>query len=152
VYDLGADGDGAVVLGEPGGARVRMWNRVASDDGVIQACAEITTSTETESLSAAVHGVTLVVAGEDLTPFLTELVERFAGWDGVRTWRNLDGDIEVGARHVTGGYVDLQWTLRSRSYEWVRPWSASATVRVESGEQMRRLTADMYRFLRPSDQ
>jgi hypothetical protein len=67
----------------------------------------------------------------------------------VRSWRNLDRDVEVGARHVTGGYVDLQWTLRSRPYEWVRPWSASATIRVEAGEQMRRLTADMHRFLHP---
>ena len=152
VYDSEAESDGAVVLGEPGGAQVRLWNHVVSDDEVIQVCAEITVKTETESLSAAVHGVTLSVMGEDLTPFLTELEEQFPGWDGPRTWQNLDGDVEVEARHVTGGYVDLQWTLRSRPYAWVRPWAASATVRVESGEQMRRLTADMYRFLHPSDQ
>jgi hypothetical protein len=150
VYDPDAEGDIAVVLGEPGGPQLRLWNPVVSHDEVIKACADLTVRTETESLRAAVHGVTLGVMGEDLTSFLAELEEHFAGWDGVRTWQNLDRVIEVGARHVTGGYVDLEWTLRSRPYFWVPPWSASATVRVEAGEQMRRLTADMYRFLHPA--
>ncbi len=146
-YDPGTDA--AVTLHEPNGAQVRLWNRVASDDGVIDVCVEIVTSAETNSLKATAHGVTLAVMGEDLTPFLHELAETFTGWEGTRTWRNLDRDIEIGATYASRGYVDLTWTLRSRPYAWGPNWTASVTIRVEAGEQLRTLTADMYRFLHP---
>ncbi|MFI7672273.1 DUF6228 family protein [Actinophytocola sp. NPDC049390] len=145
--DAASDADGVLVLGDADGSRVRLWHRVASDDGVIDACVEIAHTTDTASLRSATHRVTLAVVAEELTPFLNGLAADFAGWAGERTWQNLDGDLEVGARHVTGGYADLRWTLCSRPYGWVRPWSASVTVRVEAGEQMRGLAADMHRFL-----
>lgn len=144
--------DEGLVIGETGGAQVRLWHRVDSDDGmddgVIDVCVEITHTTETVAVRTLAHGVTLVVIEDGPATFLAGLAADFAGWSGERTWRNLDGDIEIGARHVSGGYVDLRWTLRSRPYGWVRPWHASVTVRVEAGEQMRRLAADVHHFLR----
>ena len=134
------------MLGEKGGAQVRLWDRIASDDGMIDVCVELTHTTETMALRTAAHGVTLVITRE-LTSFLDGLVADFAGWPGERTWQNLDGDIEIAAQHVSRGYVDLRWTLRPRPYDWVRPWQASITMRVEAGEELRRLAADVTHFL-----
>jgi hypothetical protein len=81
-HDSSIDDEGAVTLGEPGGAQVRLWNRVASDDEVIKSCVEIVASTETQSLSAAVHAVTLVVVrgGSDAVPDWDRAGFRWLGW------------------------------------------------------------------------
>jgi hypothetical protein len=98
-------------------------------------------------LRAAGHEVILDVRGDTLTPFLDELATDFAGWRGVRTWESLEHDVKIDAVFRSRGHVELTWTMRP----W-RPsggaWQASATTTVEAGEQLRRFSADVYRFLR----
>ncbi len=148
VYDADVDGDNAVTLEEPrGGPRIRLWNRTELEDNVIQVCAEIAVSGATDNLVATAHGVTLAFMGEELTPFFEALAEGFTGWEGVRTWRSLDREVEIGAVFGSGGHVELTCTLRPGSYSLDDLWMASVTVSVEAGEQMRVLAADVRRFL-----
>ncbi|MDX6428607.1 MAG: hypothetical protein QOE54_973 [Streptosporangiaceae bacterium] len=37
--------------------------------------------------------------GDSLDVFLAELAEDFRGWEGLRTWRSLEGDLTLSARH-----------------------------------------------------
>lgn len=87
---------------------------------------------------------------EQLSTFLAHLAEAFTGWENVRTLENLSRDLRIDAEHFSGGYTDLTWTLSSRPSGWPSKWSASVTMRVEAGEQMRSLAAAMYRFLSPA--
>jgi hypothetical protein len=149
-YDADVAGDNAVTLGEPrGGPQIRLWNRTAPEENVIQLCAEVAVAGATDNLVAAVHGVQLAVMGEDLTPFLDALVEGYAGWEGVRTWRSLYREVEIGAVSISGGHVELTCTLRPDWNLAGDMWKASVTVSVEAGEQMRAVAADVYRFLQP---
>jgi hypothetical protein len=114
-YDADVAGDNAVTLGEPrGGPQIRLWNRTAPEENVIQLCAEVAVAGATDNLVAAVHGVQLAVMGEDLTPFLDALVEGYAGWEGVRTWRSLYREVEIGAVSISGGHVELTCTPATR--------------------------------------
>lgn len=150
MYDADVAGDNAVTLGEPrGGPRIRLWNRIVPEENVIKVCAEIAVASATDNLVAAVHGVQLAVMGEDLTPFLDALAEGYAGWEGVRTWRSLYREVEIGAVSISGGHVELTWTLRPDWNVAGDMWKASVTVSVEAGEQMRAVAADVYRFLHP---
>jgi Family of unknown function (DUF6228) len=151
VYDAEAGEDTALSMGEPQGPWVRLWNRLDPwGDGSVEVCAELASGSDNESLTATAHGVRLGVMGETLSGFLGDLAEDFAGWAGVRGWKTLDGDLEVAAEHVSGGYVDLTWTLSASMYSRRPRWTASVVVRAEAGEQMRRLAASMYRLLNPA--
>ena len=151
VYDEGVDGVNAVTLKEPGdGPRIRLWNRTVPEDDVIEMCAEIATADSTDNLVATIHGVTLAVMGEGLTPFLDALVDAFAGWEGARTWRSMYGEVEIGAVFASGGHVELTCTLRPGWYSTAGMWTASVTVTMEAGEQMRAVAADVHRFLHPN--
>jgi hypothetical protein len=146
-YDPDIDGEKALLVGPPH-AGVVLWNRATPHDEVIQVCVRITSNSATGTMTAAVHGVELALAGEGLSTFLAELAENFVGWEGVRTWHSLHHDVEINARHSSVGHVHLSWALRSRDI-LDDPWSASLTVDLEAGEEMRRLAADAHRVLAP---
>ncbi|MFB7288336.1 DUF6228 family protein [Actinacidiphila glaucinigra] len=57
--------------------------------------------------------------GDGLDAFLAELAEDFRGWTGVRTWRSLERDLTLSARH-SGRSVHLTWGMHDRppSEEW----------------------------------
>ncbi|HEX6352844.1 DUF6228 family protein [Actinophytocola sp.] len=154
VFDDSLGEDAALAIGEPRGPQVRLWNRVDPwVDGSMEICVQLALADEAESLAATAHGITVGIADETLSSFFDRLAEDFAGWENVRTWETLSHDLRVDAAHVSGGYADLTWTLASRPDSWrSRQWSASVTVRLEAGEQMRRLAAAVHRFLHPPDQ
>jgi uncharacterized protein DUF6228 len=136
-----------VSLGTPGrGTWVRLWNRADPwDDGSIRACAQI----GAPGLLATVHGVTLaVMGGNDLAPFLDGLAGDFSGWDGTRAWTSMDGDLRIDAAFRSRGYVGLTWAITPWRHEDGN-WTASATVALEAGEQLRRLAAEIHQFLQP---
>ncbi|MFJ9766371.1 DUF6228 family protein [Streptomyces erythrochromogenes] len=84
--------------------------------------------------------------GRGLARFLEQLAADFRGWDGERHWRSDDRDLGVSAAFGPGGYVDLTWTLRPWRHD-AGGWSASVTTRLEAGEQMASLAADVRHFL-----
>ncbi|HJP79784.1 MAG TPA: DUF6228 family protein [Pseudonocardiaceae bacterium] len=126
------------------GTWLRLSNCVdAWGDGSIQVCVEV----GAEGLHAVMHGVTLGIYGDTLTPFFTDLAERFRGWDGKLNWRSLEPGLEIDAVFQSGGHVELSCTVGT----WrLRPisWRATASIPVDAGEQMRLFAAELNEFLR----
>lgn len=84
--------------------------------------------------------VTDSAGGNTLPRFLEGLAADFRGWDGGRTWRALEDQLVVVAKWQSLGHVELRFELRPNTFA---PWSATATVMLEAGEQMRRAAADL---------
>nr|WP_246247485.1 DUF6228 family protein [Cellulomonas septica] len=86
--------------------------------------------------------------GSGLPEFLAGLAADFAGWDGARTWRSLDGDLTVSATFGSGGHVTLTWGLHHADVLGGR-WRAAADTTVEAGAEMVALADAVALFLSP---
>jgi hypothetical protein len=78
----------------------------------------------------------LLLAASELPRFLRGLYEDFRGWAGERTWRSLESELRVIARH--DGHVHLNWEITDRPYDEAR-WTFSIATRHGAGEDVRRL-------------
>jgi len=87
--------------------------------------------------------------GTDLPAFLLDLYDDFRGWDGDRTWRSLEDELRISARH--DGHVHLRWELRHRPYTSDSSWTFSVTTEHGPGEDVRRLADAFHGLLREPD-
>nr|WP_243436611.1 DUF6228 family protein [Streptomyces sp. FH025] len=81
-----------------------------------------------------------------MADFLGRLAADFRGWDGERTWRT--NHLALRAVFRSGGHVALTWRL----IPWTireDAWEACVTTRLEAGEQLSALAADLREFLAP---
>jgi hypothetical protein len=53
----------------------------------------------------------------DLADFFGQLEERWTGWNGLREWESLEGELRIEARHVYG-HVQLRVTVRAHGPGW----------------------------------
>ncbi|MEU9234423.1 DUF6228 family protein [Streptomyces subrutilus] len=122
---------------------VSFRDRHSADDY----CVHYSVQIQAPGLSAHLDdAVAWIGNNRDLAPFLEKLAGDFTGWDGEQCWETDDRDLAVSAVFLSGGYVNLTWTLRP----WRKAaggWSASVTTRLEAGEQMASLAADIRHFL-----
>jgi Family of unknown function (DUF6228) len=85
----------------------------------------------------------------DLVAFFDQMVTDWRGWDGARTWRSLEGDLTIGARHQHG-HVQLRVTLRYPGQGRGRQdWFATADLTLEPGEQLSRTATDLAALVKP---
>lgn len=121
------------------------------DSYCYRAVAELHDDGMTATTNAGIDGGS--VDGELLTTlagFFRALAADWRGWDGVRTWRSLEGELALDACHDGRGHVSLGVTLRAPGLDLDdEAWSARAVFQLEGGEEMTRLAADLTRFLRP---
>lgn len=82
--------------------------------------------------------------GDGLDAFLAELADDFRGWKGARTWRSLERDLTLSARH-SGRRVHLTWGLHDRPPS--EEWHFEAATEHAPGEAMRNLATVMGHFL-----
>jgi hypothetical protein len=74
-----------------------------------------------------------------LVTFLQRLAADFRGWEGVRPWWSLEGELGLEARHDGRGAVSLRVVLR----RLLPPeWEARTFLRVDAGEEMTRLARE----------
>lgn len=125
---IGSSSRGLLLAWAPTGATVDRVNANLVDDGL--------------SASRPVyHGY--ADGFRDLVVFFTELERDWRGWDGVRSWESLEGDLLIAARHEHG-HVVLRVTLRYSVAEWGRAgWSATADLTVDPGEQLSGVVRDL---------
>jgi hypothetical protein len=83
-------------------------------------------------------------SGDDLDAFLSSLAEDFCGWDEVRTWRSLEGDLTLSAEHRSRGYVHLTWGIHGRPPE--ENWHFETTTVHAAGEDMLNLATHFAAF------
>lgn len=99
---------------------------------------------------AASFSVRLGLTSSTLPEFIRSLADDWHGWEGVRQWETLEGELALDARHDGRRAVALGVTLRSRWPADDRPrWSARAVLALEPGEELARLAADVEAFLSP---
>ncbi len=79
-----------------------------------------------------------------LIEFLQGLAETWRGWEGDQTWEGVDHDLRIHASRDRSGHVLLRVSV-DQSY--LQPtWRAEVMVRLDAGEDMKRLARDMEVF------
>ncbi len=87
-----------------------------------------------------------------LTSFVAALATDWRGWQGVRRWQSLEGELELDARHDGRAQVSLGVTLRAPGPDLGDTrWGARAVLVLEAGEELSRLVADLADILGTSD-
>jgi hypothetical protein len=127
-------------VGEPGdGLLVRPQDR--ERDGSVVTVEAIL---QTDGLTAQQVVVHHYATGfGDLLEFFDRLAEDWRGWAGERTFTSLEGDLALTATH--DGHVQLRVTLRQSAIPG--GWTAEAHVRLDPGEQLSRVVADLHQVL-----
>ncbi|WP_446218834.1 DUF6228 family protein [Micromonospora sp. IBHARD004] len=81
---------------------------------------------------------------ESLGWFFQSLADDWRGWEGVREWGSLEGELEIDARHDGRGHVAIGVRLRRARQAYADDaWSARTVLVVEAGEEMTRLATDV---------
>jgi hypothetical protein len=87
----------------------------------------------------------------DLALFFAELAADWRGWEGVRRWKALEGELEVQASH-NGARVLIAVTVRRPDMTFANDaWEACIVLTLEPGEQLDCVARDLASAL-PSDQ
>lgn len=122
------------------GDSIRLWYpHDPYGDGYVHAlCAELGGN----GMTAALHSITVTDNG--LSDFLSDLAEETLR--DSRRWTSDHQELSVEAEPVGRGHVRLTWTLRPRHVA-EGEWSASVRVDVEGGAELKRIGADLDRFL-----
>jgi len=76
---------------------------------------------------------------DDLIDFFAGLEHEWRGWDGAKAFRSLENDLLLEASH--DGHVWLVVQLRPSPID--AGWSATATIRLDPGEQLSQLVANL---------
>jgi hypothetical protein len=127
-----SQGSGSLELRDP----VRSGNEVASF-----------TATLTADGMKASTGV-YVMSGDGIANLFEEMAAEWRGWDGVKTWESLEGDLEVAAEHDRLGQITLRVMLR----RWQSPpeWEARADLTIDAGEQLANTARELRAFFTAS--
>ncbi len=92
----------------------------------------------------AADGGTQTLGGH-LIEFLQRLAEMWSGWEGVQAWIGIDENLRIEASRDRAGHVFLRIAMD----ESLLPprWTAEVTIRLDAGEDMKRLARDVEHFL-----
>jgi hypothetical protein len=70
---------------------------------------------------------------DDLSGFFQDLADHWRGWAGIRSYRSLEGDLCVEAKH-TGSHVDLSIALQDP--EFPHSWLVRGRLTLDAGEEL----------------
>ena len=94
-------------------------------------------------VEAEVDGSTDGFGLRRLPAFVATLAEGWRGWDGVRRWSSLDQRLLLDARHDGRGHVELEVGFQRCGPRGEIRWTAQAFFRIEAGEELTRVAADL---------
>jgi hypothetical protein len=113
-------------------------------DPIVQTVIAELSSSGLRAIRTVVHSYSTGFA--DLAGFFAQLEQDWRGWDDVRSWRSLEGDLGIDARHEYG-HVQLRVTLRAYGPGWGNDgWTASASLTIDPGEQLSQIATDLSRL------
>jgi hypothetical protein len=104
----------------------------------------LTAELHLDGLTASVAVVHNYASGfQDLADFFEQQAQDWRGWEGVRKWESLEGDLGIEARHEHG-HVQLRVTVRKVLPNWGNNgWRATGDLTIDPGEQLTRVAADV---------
>lgn len=109
---------------------------LTAEDGPLRP-KELLTELRAETLSASARVYALEFT--DLAEFFEGMAREWRGWSGSRSWRSLEGDLEITAEHHR--HVRLRVALRGDPYR--SDWRVSATIELEPGEELSAAAAEV---------
>jgi len=119
------------------------------DGRVLKFATELHDDGMTASTVACIDGVAVYPHSTSLPAFVESLAADWRGWNGIRTWESMGGELAIGAQHDGGGHVSLGVTFRAPGHHPDdTAWSARAVFVLEAGEELTRLAADLTHLLR----
>jgi hypothetical protein len=78
-----------------------------------------------------------------LDDFFEQQAQDWRGWEGVREWNSLEGDLRIEARHEYG-HVQLRVTVRKALTDWGNgSWLATGDLTIDPGEQLTCVAAEV---------
>lgn len=120
------------------GRTLRLSNVVRGDDGRIESY-EATLTIEGGSITTAVHEF-----GTWLPRFFREIADAWRGFDGVRSFTSLEGELTIDARHDGHGTVFCEVCLRQ---PWPPEWKLSAQLDFGAGAHLEGLASEIEQLL-----
>lgn len=83
-------------------------------------------------------------SGDGFSEFAAALNQDWRGWDGLRSWASLEGELRLSASNDEFGVV----TVRVELTEQTRPgeWRAAATMSLGAGAELSRFADKIRRF------
>ena len=113
-------------------------------DPIVQTVIAELSSRGLRAIRTVVHSYSTGFA--DLADFFAQLEQNWRGWDDAKSWRSLEGDLDIEARHEFR-HVQLRVTLRAYGPGWGNDgWTASANLTIDPGEQLSQIAADLGRL------
>jgi hypothetical protein len=84
------------------------------------------------------------MGGDGLARLFAEMAAEWRGWEGVKSWESLEGDLGVAAEHDGLGQITIRVGLR----RWEAPpeWEARADLTIDAGEQLTGAASDLRAF------
>lgn len=68
------------------------------------------------------------------------------GWTGIRSWRAVEGDLGIDARHEYRN-VQLRVTVRKYGPGWGNEgWKVTVDLTIDPGEQLSQIAVDLFRL------
>lgn len=113
-------------------------------DPIVQTVTAELSSSGLRAIRTVVHSYRTGFA--DLADFFAQMELDWRGWNGARSWRSLEGDLNIEARYEFR-HVQLRVTLRAYGPGWGNDgWTASANLTIDPGEQLSQIAADLWRL------
>lgn len=81
---------------------------------------------------------------QELAQFFEDLAEHWTGWPGTKTYRSLEGDLQLTASH-TGSHIELGFTLQDP--EFSETWSLRGRLTLDAGEELSRAADELKTLL-----
>jgi len=121
------DGPVEVIVTAENGRTLRLGNVVRSGNGMVDSY-DATLTVPGGSVTTTVHEY-----GAWLPGFLRELSDAWKGFDGVKSFASLEGELTIDARHDGLGTVSCEVTLRQ---PWPPEWSLSVVLDFGAGAHL----------------
>lgn len=80
---------------------------------------------------------------DDLAVFFHDLASHWSGWEGAKSYRSLEGDLQLRAEH-TGSHVELGFVLQDPSFP--ETWSVRSRITLDAGEELAQVTEALGEF------
>jgi hypothetical protein len=90
-----------------------------------------------------------VFGSVELDAFLYGLADEWRGWDGVRSWRSMEGELLIDATHDRTRRVSLDVTVQPPQTLGAPSWSARCLFEVEPGAQLVEIANQIATLLGP---
>jgi hypothetical protein len=84
---------------------------------------------------------------EELSSFFNDLAEHWSGWQGIKSYRSLERDLQLEATH-TGSHVNLTFDLRDPKFPGTpETWRVCGQLTLKPGQELIQISEALREFM-----